>query len=65
MTAKKILLTGATGFVGKELFKSINKEFFDVIFYNRDMNLSNIGSVDYIIHLAGKAHDKLYAELLV
>jgi len=58
MSKKTLLLTGATGFVGKELFKSINKDLFDVIFYNRDTNLSDIDNLDYIIHLAGKAHDK-------
>lgn len=58
MSKKILLLTGATGFVGKALFKSIDKELFDVILYKREMNLSDVGSVDYIIHLAGKAHDK-------
>lgn len=53
---KNILITGATGFVGKNLSKYLLEESFQVKTYirNNALNLSNIST---IVNLAGKAHD--------
>ncbi len=49
---KSILITGSSGFVGKNLIKYINNKFQILPFYRTfDFN------ADIIIHLAGKAHD--------
>jgi len=61
---KNILITGASGFVGKNLVKYLSE--FNIIQFSRiyglDYNLIteeylNKNEVDTIIHLAGKAHD--------
>lgn len=55
---KNILLTGATGFVGEELLRKINNNVFHVFLYKRNANIVDLPKIDYIVHLAGKAHDK-------
>ena len=61
---KNILITGASGFVGKNLVKYLSE--FNIIPFSRtnglDYNLIteeylNKNKVDTIVHLAGKAHD--------
>ena len=62
----KILLTGSTGFVGKNLTKFLKGSNYEISTVNRgggDYDWGNIfkvgipKSIDAIIHLAGKAHD--------
>lgn len=55
---KHILLTGATGFIGQALIKHLQN--FSVTVYQRGESLSKLSNIefDYIVHLAGKAHDK-------
>lgn len=55
---KNIFLTGATGFIGQELIKYLHD--FDVVFYKRGDHVNHFSDIkfDYIVHLAGKAHDK-------
>ena len=59
----KILVTGATGFVGQNLVPYLNQSGFETLQLSR-VQLQNIVSVNLtnintIIHLAGKAHDLL------
>jgi nucleoside-diphosphate-sugar epimerase len=53
---KNILITGATGFVGKNLSKYLLKESWQVNAYNRNTAL-DLANIDTHVHLAGKAHD--------
>ncbi len=53
---KNILITGATGFVGKNLSKYLSNESFQVITYNRNSAL-DLANINTLVHLAGKAHD--------
>jgi nucleoside-diphosphate-sugar epimerase len=57
----KILITGATGFVGRNLSKYLEKDNYNINLINRDELIScsvgNLKSSDAIIHLAGMAHD--------
>ena len=49
-----IFLTGSSGFVGKNLISYFNDRFF-IKRYKRDSSIKI--EQDYVIHLAGKAHD--------
>jgi len=55
----KILITGATGFVGKNLSSYLNKFLMQVEYFKRSDLISDkiIADKLAIIHLAGKAHD--------
>ncbi len=55
----RVLLTGATGFVGKHILSDLNFHGFDVQTLNlRAVPLHiDFRNADIIIHLAGKAHD--------
>ena len=62
----KILVTGASGFIGKNLIKHLQNKSFNLLSFSRTfgMDYENIDakyiddeSVELIIHLAGKAHD--------
>lgn len=55
----RVLLTGATGFVGKHLLSDLNFHGFDVQTLNLRAVPLNIDfrNADTLIHLAGKAHD--------
>lgn len=52
----KILITGATGFVGKNLSRYLLIESLQVNAYNRN-NALDLTNINTIVHLAGKAHD--------
>jgi nucleoside-diphosphate-sugar epimerase len=52
--SKTIFLTGATGFVGKNLISFFNGEY-QIISFSRNGDL--FINEDIVIHLAGKAHD--------
>jgi nucleoside-diphosphate-sugar epimerase len=56
---KRVLLTGATGFVGKHLLSDLKFHGFDVQTLNlRAVPLHiDFRNADTLIHLAGKAHD--------
>lgn len=49
-----IFLTGASGFVGRNLIDFFNNQY-NIQFYKRDSDISIKASI--VIHLAGKAHD--------
>lgn len=54
----KIIITGATGFVGKNLGKYLSEKgntVYDLSLRNNKWNLNS--DTDALIHLAGKAHD--------
>jgi nucleoside-diphosphate-sugar epimerase len=62
----RVLITGKSGFVGKNLTKFLIPKGFDLIFVGREKGKSQISwaeigdsklNADVIIHLAGKAHD--------
>jgi len=62
----KILVTGASGFIGKNLIKYLLSKSFNILSFSRNygMDYEKINSkfideqgVEVIIHLAGKAHD--------
>ena len=62
----RILVTGASGFIGKNLIKYFQSNSFSILPFSRNfgmdykkINLSYINDerVEAIIHLAGKAHD--------
>lgn len=55
---KHILLTGVTGFIGQALVRDLYD--FDITCYKRNDNINDLANIefDYIVHLAGKAHDK-------
>jgi nucleoside-diphosphate-sugar epimerase len=52
---KNIFITGASGFVGKNLIHSLSSKY-KFIEFNRT-NFDKINNCDVVIHLAGKAHD--------
>lgn len=63
---KKILITGSSGFIGKNLINYLNRELYNIIPFSRangfdynvlDYNYLNKESITSIVHLAGKAHD--------
>lgn len=55
---KKILVTGATGFVGGFLVPRLEKNY-QVKLFKRNDNIDQLmAGVDIVIHLAGKAHDR-------
>ncbi|RYU94354.1 NAD-dependent epimerase/dehydratase family protein [Emticicia agri] len=56
---KTILITGASGFVGKNFIKAFSSKFLIKVISLRKMPVDNINlqGIDVIIHLAGKAHD--------
>ena len=51
----KIILTGASGFIGKNLLEGFHKEYLFYTFNRK--NSFKIKDEEVIIHLAGKAHD--------
>ena len=54
----KIIITGATGFVGRNLSQYLTSQADDVIALSlRDEAYQLNSDADAIIHLAGKAHD--------
>lgn len=62
----KVLITGASGFVGINLISYLKKRNFDILSFSRNNGQSynsidsiflNTKEVDVIVHLAGKAHD--------
>lgn len=54
----KIIITGATGFVGRNLSQYLTSQADDVIALSvRDKDYQLNSDADAIIHLAGKAHD--------
>ena len=53
---KNVLITGATGFVGKNLSKYLLEESFQVKAYIRNSAL-DLASINTLVNLAGKAHD--------
>ncbi len=56
--AQKILLTGASGFVGRFLKEDLSKQNYDVIVYNRHLDQPrDFAGIDIVIHLAAKVHD--------
>jgi nucleoside-diphosphate-sugar epimerase len=61
----KILITGATGFVGQNLVPFLNQSGFETLQLSRpelqNIESVNLTNVNTIIHLAGKAHDLLKA----
>lgn len=64
---KKLLLTGASGFVGQNLAKSLRSAGHEIFALSRnggagtltwsDVAAGTLPQVDAVIHLAGKAHD--------
>jgi nucleoside-diphosphate-sugar epimerase len=63
---QKILITGASGFIGINLVNSLDVQFFNVSPFSRkngfdynliDCNYLNDEGITSIVHLAGKAHD--------
>jgi nucleoside-diphosphate-sugar epimerase len=51
-----ILITGASGFVGKNLINYLKNYQFQINTYNRNLEI-DLRNVSTIVHLAGKAHD--------
>lgn len=51
-----ILITGSTGFVGKNLTKHLQSKQFELKAYNRSKPI-DFTTCETIVHLAGKAHD--------
>jgi nucleoside-diphosphate-sugar epimerase len=51
-----ILITGASGFVGKNLINYLKNYQFQINTYNRKLEI-DLRTVSTIVHLAGKAHD--------
>ena len=66
----KILITGANGFIGKHLFKYLEKYKYEIYKLSIDFNNKNAKEIiqkkilefnpNFIIHLAGLAHNKNY-----
>ena len=63
---KKILITGASGFIGKNIIKYLQSKNLNTLSFSRsygmnyekiDLNYLNDQGVETILHLAGKAHD--------
>lgn len=55
---KKVFLTGANGFVGKNLTLFLqNNTTNSIVNYDKNMGHLDITNLDVVIHLAGKAHD--------
>ncbi|CNI50120.1 ADP-glyceromanno-heptose 6-epimerase [Yersinia intermedia] len=54
---KRILVTGASGFIAKNLIVRLNEENYDVVKFERGDNISSLDGViqdiDFIFHLAG------------
>jgi len=57
----KILVTGATGFVGSNLIKYLSEKGYQTICLNRldliNPSIEQFTGIQVVIHLAGKAHD--------
>lgn len=53
----KILVTGANGFIGKNLCQHLKEKEYEIITFDKDDNFSvieeNINNIDFIYHLAG------------
>jgi nucleoside-diphosphate-sugar epimerase len=58
---ERVILTGATGFVGKNLITYLLANFHHILTISRAqlnvIELKHLDGIDTIIHLAGKAHD--------
>lgn len=55
---KNILITGINGFVGRNFKKYLaNNHNLNITAYNRKDSIFNIYDTDFVVHLAGKAHD--------
>ena len=59
MNKIKILLTGASGFVGKNFIKAFSDEFSiePISLRNTSIENTDLKGVNAVVHLAGKAHD--------
>ncbi len=53
---KSILITGASGFVAKNLIDYLAKSNFNTVSFDRSIG-HDFKNIDTIVHLAGKAHD--------
>jgi nucleoside-diphosphate-sugar epimerase len=62
----KILITGASGFIGNNLINYLQSKSFNILAFSRefgmdykkiDSNYIDDEDIDVVIHLAGKAHD--------
>lgn len=58
---KKVLISGYTGFVGKNLIPYLENEGCSIIAFSRQqlnqVSVADLSDVGTIVHLAGKAHD--------
>jgi nucleoside-diphosphate-sugar epimerase len=55
---KKVFLTGANGFVGKNLTLFLqNNTTNSIVNYDKNLGHLDLTNLDVVIHLAGKAHD--------
>ena len=55
---KKVFLTGANGFVGKNLTLFLQKNTtHSIVNYDKNLGHLDMTNLDVVIHLAGKAHD--------
>lgn len=63
---KRILVTGASGFIAKNLIVRLNEENYDVVKFERGDNISFldeiIQDIDFIFHLAGTNRSKNVTE---
>ncbi len=62
----RVLVTGANGFIGKNLIVHLNEQNVGVVSFTRDMTLGNLAAalkeVDFVFHLAGVNRPKDAAE---